>query len=349
MRIVVAGTGKYLPEFVASNDWVIATMAQHGLTHTPGRGQPITSEMIESLVGIRERRYSADTENTSDHALKAANQALARAGISWQDLSVIRLGSSSPEKFFPSTACLTLFKASGPGVEAVDDLAACTSGLVAMIDVQRALLIEPNYQYGLAIGAEVLATRMVDFSDLNANLWGDGAGAVVLAKAPHEEDRGIICSILGSIPDAAPLTESVGMGTRISDLGAKPNIRLRGHDIQRVVLDLIPDLIPRTIAKANEVLAQKQAFSRPPLEIGDVDIFAVHQANARIFDLPAKKLGIPKNKFFVNVDRYGNMSSASVMVCLTEIIEQGLVGPGSLVMLISFGGGITYGSLLVRL
>ncbi len=348
MRIVLAGIGKHLPDFVASNDFVVATMAKHGLTHTPG-GKPITAEGIESLVGIRERRYSAETENTSDHAFNAANQALIQAGISWQDLSVIRIGSSSLEKFFPNTACLALNKAGGPGIEAIDVSAACTSGLAAMVDVKRALADEHGYQYGLAIGAEVLATRMADFGDLNSNLWGDGAGAVVLAKAPQEEERGIICSILGSIPEAAPLTESVGMGTRLSDLGTKPNIAFAGHDIQRFVLDLIPGLIPRTIEKANETLALEKAFSRPPLELGDIDMFAVHQANSRIFKNPAKKLGIPESKFFVNVDRYGNMSSASVMVCLAEMVEQGLVGPGSLVMLISFGGGITYGSVLLRL
>lgn len=348
MRIVVAGTGKHLPDFVASNAFVIATMAKHGLTHTPG-GKPITSEMIESLVGIRERHYSGEDENTSDHALKAANQALERAGIAWKDLSIIRVGSSSPEKIFPNTACLTLNKAKGPGIEAVDDLAACASGLVAMVDVKRALADEPDYRYGLAIGAEVLATRMADFGDLNSNLWGDGAGAVVLAKDPEEEERGIICSILGSIPEAADTTESVGMGTRLSDRGVEPNIMFRGREIQRFVLDLLPRLIPETLEKANDTLAREKAFSRPPLELEDIDMFGVHQANGRIFKEPAKRLGIPESKFFVNVDRYGNMSSASVLVCLAEMVEQRLVGPGSLVMLVSFGGGIDYGSLLLRL
>ena len=348
MRIVVAGTGKRLPDHIATNAEVIQKMADNDCTHTPG-GKPITPEMFESLVGIRERRYSYDDENTSDHALKAANQALERAGITWQDLSVIRIGSSSPEKFFPNTSCLTLNKAGGPGIEAIDVLAACTSGLVAMVDVQRALLTEHDYNYGLAIGAEVIATRMADFSDLNANLWGDGAGAVVLAKAPREEHRGIICSIQGSIPEAAPLTESIGKGTRPEDFCRKPGIMFEGHDIQRFVLKLIPDLIPRTIEKANDVLALEKMFHTRPIELGDIDMFGIHQANARIFDTPAKKLGIPKSKFFVNVDRYGNTSSAAVLICLAEMIEQGLVGPGSLVMLISFGGGITYGSLLVRL
>ncbi|MBM2820487.1 MAG: fabH [Candidatus Berkelbacteria bacterium] len=348
MKIVIAGTGKHLPDHIASNPEVVQKMTEHGRTHTPG-GKPITPEMLETLVGIRERRWSGDDENTSDHALKAANQALERARITWQDLSIIRIGSSSPEKFFPSTACLTLFKAKGPGIEAVDCLAACTSGLVAMIDVQRALLSEQNYKYGLAVGAEVLATRMADYADLNSNLWGDGAGAVVLAQAPEEENRGIICSIQGSIPEAAPLTESVGKGTRPDDFCRKPNIAFSGHDIQRFVLDLIPDLIPRTLEKANDTLVRDKAFGGQPIKLGDIDMFAVHQANVRIFDIPAKKLGIPKSKFFVNVDRYGNTSSASVLICLAEMIEQGLVGSGSLVMLVAFGGGITYGSVLVRL
>lgn len=348
MRIVVSGTGSHLPDRVVTNLEIVLNMAEHGLTHTPG-GRPITPEMIESLVGIRERRFSTDTENTSDHALKAANQALERAGITWQDLNVIRIGSSSPEKTFPNTACLTLEKAKGPGIEAIDVSAACTSGLMAIIDVQRALLTEYGYQNGLAIGAEVLATRMADPSDLNSNLWGDGAGAVVLTKSHSKYASGIICSIQGSIPEAAGLTESVGKGTRPEDYCRKPNIMFEGHGIQRFILDLLPRLIPDTIAKANQTCWHESIFEIMPINLNDIDMFAVHQANARIFDFPAKKLGIPKSKFFVNVDRYGNMSSASVMVCLDEMIKQSLVGPGSLVMLISFGGGITFASMLVRL
>jgi 3-oxoacyl-[acyl-carrier-protein] synthase-3 len=346
MRIVVAGTGKYLPDFVASNDFVIARMAEHGLTHTPG-GKPITAEGIESLVGVRERRFTSETDNTSDHAVRAASQALARAGVSWQHLSVIRIGSSSPEKFFPSTACLALNKVGGPGIEAVDVSAACTGGLIAMVDVQSRLLAEPDYQYGLAVGAEVLAARMADFGDLNSDIWGDGAGAVVLAKAPEEEERGIICSVVGSIPEAAGLVDSVGKGTRPEDFCRRPGTVYKGHEIQRFILNLLPDLIPRTIKKANDVLA-REGRSRP-IEVTDIDAFAVHQANSRIFRTPAEKLGIPESKFFVNVDRYGNTSAASVMICLTEMIEQGVVGPGSLVMLVSFGGGITWASLLMRL
>jgi 3-oxoacyl-[acyl-carrier-protein] synthase-3 len=348
MKIAVAGTGKHLPEFVATNDFVVGRMAECGLTHTPG-GKPITAEGIESLVGIRERRFSSDTDNTSDHAVKAANQALARAGISWQDLSVVRIGSSSPEKFFPSTTCLTLNKAGAPGIEAVDISAACTSGLIAMVDVQSRLLAEPDYQYGLAIGAEVLATRMANFDDLNSDIWGDGAGAVVLAKAPGEEERGIICSIVGSIPEAADLVDSIGKGTRPEDFCRQPGIMYRGHEIQRFVLNLLPDLIPRTVKKANGVLARERGGRHRPIEINDIDAFAVHQANSRIFSTPARTLGIPESKFFVNVDRYGNTSAASVMICLAEMIEQGVVGPGSLVMLVAFGGGITWASLLVRL
>lgn len=348
MRIVVAGTGSHMPDHVVSNLEIVVRMNEHGLTHTPG-GKPITPEGIESLVGIHERRWSDKDENTSDHALKAANQALERAGITWQDLNVIRIGSSSPEKTFPNTACLTLEKAKGPKIEAIDVSAACTSGVVAMIDVERALYREHDYEYGLAIGAEVIATRMADPGDLNSNLWGDGAGAVVLSKSNHHSKSGIICSIQGSIPEAASLTESVGKGTRPEDYCQKPNIMFCGHDIQRFVLDLIPDLIPRTIAKANQVCSREGIQENLPITLDDIEMFAVHQANARIFDTPAKKLGIPSSKFFVNVDRYGNMSSASVMVCLVEMIEKGLVGPGSLVMLISFGGGITYASLLVRL
>lgn len=344
MAVVVAGVGKYLPERVVGNEEIVSIFAAHGLAQTSS-GKPLTARGIEDLIGIRERHWAAPDQNTSDLAFLAGQAALEKAGITWNDLSIIRLGSSSPEAFFPNTACLTLHKATRPRIEAVDILAACTSGVAAMVDVKRALEDEPDYRYGLAIGAEVLASRMTDFTDVNSDLWGDGAGAVVLKKT-GDSKAGIICSVLGSDSEKTHLTLSVGKGTRLGDDQARPNIYLVGYEVQRFIQQVIPWLIPETIAKANRILASRQESM---ITLDDIDLFAVHQANSKIFRGPANKLGIPLEKVPVNVDRYGNTSSAAALLVLCEAIEQGRVGPGSLVMLVTFGGGLNWASLLLRL
>lgn len=344
MAVVVAGIGRYVPRRVVDNEEIIRIFAAHGLTQT-GSGKPLTAQGIEDLIGIRERHWAAPDQNTSDLAYLAGQAALDQAGITWDDLSVIRIGSSSPEAFFPSTACLTLHKATRPKIEAVDVLAACTSGVVAMVDVKRALGDEPDYLYGLAIGAEVLGSRMTDFRDINSDLWGDGAVAVVLKKT-SDPNAGIICSVLGSDSEKAPLSRSMGKGTRPEDYQATPNIYMVGYEFQRFILGIIPWLIPETIAKANRLLASRQ---EPLIALDDIDLFAIHQANSKIFTGPARKLNIPLEKVPVIVDRYGNTSSAAALLVLCEAIEQGRVGPGSLVMLVTFGGGLNWASLLLRL
>ena len=347
-KVVIAGVGKYLPERIVTNEELVKIFASHGRTETPS-GKPLTAEWIEGIVGIKERRWADPKQNTSDLAFLAAEEALKEAGIFWHQLHCVRVGSSSPEAFFPSTACLTLHHCSGHTLhtEAADTLAACTSGLYALTDVYRAMMTEPDYNWGLAAGAEVLASRMTNFKDINDDLWGDGAGAVVLKKVHYNTKSGIICTHLGSEPDLAPLTLSVGKGTRVGDiLIHHPSIFLDGHRIQRFVWEILPKIIEETMAKANLILAEN---CQEAITLQDIDLFAVHQANARIFERPAQQLGIPLEKFYVNVDRYGNTSSASVFIVLAEAMEKELVQKGDIVMLVSFGGGITWGSVLVRL
>lgn len=336
----IVSVGKHLPPGVVANRHVVKILKRHGVTHTSS-GQRITAKGIENLLGVRERRRALLDQNTSDLALLAANDALAKARLRLDQISIVALGSSTPESFFPSTACRLLHKGNGPQIEASDLLGACTSGLYALVQVERALRCEPDYRYGLAIGAEVIGSRLTTFTDINDDLWGDGAGAVILEKSDNT-DSGIICSILGSEPSLAPLTDSIGKGTRLKDFMARPGIYMAGHDIQKFVLKIIPWLIKETLAKANRVRAE-------PITLDDIALFAVHQANGRIFESPAKKLGIPLEKFYTNVGSYGNTSSASVLIVLCEAIEKQLVGHGDLVMMIAFGGGITYGSVLLRL
>jgi 3-oxoacyl-[acyl-carrier-protein] synthase-3 len=366
MRVMIAGTGKCLPGEdvpgrIVTNDEIVRILLANGAIK-PGSDRPwlpeeLTPQRIVDLVGIRERRWVTNDVNTSDMALVAAEKALAEAGIGWQDIGILAVGSSTPEALFPSTACIVLNKAvqkrTATGeweakdaktilrIPAFDLLAACTSSLYAIDLVRKHLLFEETEaEYGLAMGSEVLS-RILDFSDTNADLWGDAAAAVVLKRA--EGPSGIICSEIGTDSWGIETAYSVGHDTRYHETQARPNIAIRGHDIQKFVLRIIPELIVQTIQKANLIPERTRDF-----RIEDVDLFVCHQANARIFESPAKKLGIPLEKFYVNVDRRGNCSSASVLMALREAVEEGRVKKGDLIMLLSFGGGLTWASMLVE-
>ena len=366
MRVKIAGTGKCLPGTdvhgrTVTNDEIVEILLAHKAVK-PGSNRPwlreeLTPERIVDLVGIRERRWVANDVNTSDMALFAAEKALADAGIGWKDIGILAVGSSTPEAIFPSTACMVLNKAiqkktaageweekdakSVLRIPAFDLLAACTSSLYAVDLVRKHLLFgETDAPYGLALGSEVLS-RILDFSDTNADLWGDGAAAVILQRT--DGSSGIISSELGSDPWAVEMAYSVGKDLRCHEIPAPPNILIRGHEIQKYVLKIIPELIARTLAKANGVLGKTRQ-----VRLEDVDLIVCHQANARIFEFPARKLGIPLEKFYVNVDRRGNCSSASVLLALREAVEEGRIKKGDLVMVMSFGGGLTWASMLIE-
>jgi 3-oxoacyl-[acyl-carrier-protein] synthase III len=366
MRVIIAGTGKCLPGQdvpgrVVSNDEVVGLLLANKAIK-PGTDRPwepgeLTSQKISDLVGIRERRWVTNDLNTSDLALAAAEQALGEAGIGWEDIGILAVGSSTPEALFPSTACLVLYKAIKKKVEsgawdeqvaraamripAFDILAACTSGLYAIDLVRKHLMFEETASsYGLAVSAEVFS-RMLDFSDTNSDLWGDAAGAVVLKRA--EGPAGIICTEVGSDPWRAETTYSVGKDMRYHEAPDKPNAMMKGHEVQKFVLKIIPELIERTIAKANRFMGGGRRIG-----VNDIALFICHQANARIFDHPSKKLGIPLEKFYVNVGRRGNTSSASVLLALREAYEDGRIRKGDLVMLLSFGGGLTWAAMIVE-
>lgn len=366
MRVKIAGVGHCLPGTdvpgrIVTNDDIIEILMAHKALK-PGSDEPwqpgeLTSQKIVDLVGIRERRWVSNEPNTSDLALVAAERALAQAGIGWEDIGILAIGSSTPEALWPSTACIALNKvirkkiAAGEWPEsegktklripAFDLLAACTSSLYAIDLVRKHLLFgETESEYGLAVGAEVLS-RVLDFSDTNADLWGDGAGAVVLKR--DEGPAGIVCSLLGADPWSAETTHSVGKDMRWHETPSPPNIFIKGHEVQKFVLKIIPELVGRTLDQANEDPARTSKIT-----LADVDLIVCHQANARIFEFPAKKLGIPVERFYVNVDRRGNCSSASILMALSEALEEGRIKKGDLVMLMSFGGGLTWASMLVE-
>ncbi len=366
MRVKIAGIGKCLPgtdvpgRIVTNEDMVEILLAHDAIK--PGTDKPwapgeLTPQRITDLVGIKSRQWVDDAVNTSDLALFSVEKAMADAGIGWDDVGILALGSSTPEALFPSTACILLSKAiqkktaSGEWtaaeaktrlrIPAFDILAACTSGLYA-IDIVRRALLDPMtpYEYGLAGGSEVLS-RLLDFKDTNADLWGDGSAAVVLKRT--EGPEGILCSVTGTDSWAAETTFSIGQGTRKDQIGQAPNIIIRGHEVQKFVLKIIPELAVMTLERANRIPVREK-----PVTLDDIALFVCHQANARVFEFPAKKLNVPVEKFYVNVDRRGNCSSTSVLLALKEAVEEGRVKKGDLIMLMSFGGGLTWASMLVQ-
>ena len=366
MPVRIAGIGKCLPGTdvpgrIVTNEEIVRILLDHR-ANKPGTGRPwtpeeLTPQKIMDLVGIRERRWVADDVNTSDMALVAAEKALREAGVGWEDVGVVAVGTSTPEAIYPSTACLLLNKvlrmkvASGEWTEAeargklrmqaFDILAACTSGLYAIDHVRKSLLHpETRYRYGLALGTEVLS-RMLDLTDSNADLWGDGAAAVVLERT--DSGKGIICALAGTDPWGAENAYSVGQGSRKDQIAVPTNVLIRGHEIQKFVLKIIPELITRTLEAADAVAGRPGNY-----RLEDIALFVTHQANARIFEFPAKKLGIPLEKFYVNVDRRGNCSSTSSLLALREAAEEGRLKKGDLVMVISFGGGLTWASMLIE-
>ena len=366
MRVAIVGVGRAkpgidLPGQKVTNEKIVEMLLSRGALK-PGSDRPwtpeeLTPQRITDLVGIKTRQWVSPDQNTSDLAVLAAEAALRAAQIGWEDIGVLVVGSSTPETIFPSIACLVLDKigkkkiAAGEWTEdtakrklripAYDVLAACTSSLYAVDIVRKTLLSEDSRSaYGLALGAEVLS-RIIDFSDTNSDLYGDAAGAVVLKRA--QSRSGIICSDLGSDPWGAELIYGVGMGIRLCQRGLQPNIYMMGHEVQKYVLKIVPELITKTLENAN---SDPQREKKIKLE--DISLFICHQANARIFEYPAKKLNIPIEKFYVNVDRWGNCSSASVLVALSEALDEGRIQKGDLIMLMGFGSGLTWASMLVE-
>lgn len=332
MNVNIIGLGKYIPKKVLTNERAIEILRRHGV-ETTGHGQPLTPKWIEDIVGIRERHLAHPKQNTSDLAKKAALPAIEMAKISPKDLDLIIVGSSSPEKFWPSTACLVQEKLRAKKCEAYDLLAACTSSIYGLVYAQARLLAEKDYRYALVIGAEVLASRLTDWRDINSDLWGDGAGAIVLEKT--EENYGILASVLLADGYVSHLTDSVGKGTGYFDQGKTPNIYLDGKPVQRFAIEAMVSLT-------------KQVLQKAEISKEEVSLVIGHQGNRKIIEAAARFLGMPLQKFFINIDKYGNTSAASVPIALTEAYEQNLIRRGDLVLLVGFGGGMTAGAVVFR-
>ena len=323
---VILGTGSYAPERVVTND---------DLAHMVDT----SDEWIRTRTGIRERRIAAPTETTSDMAVHAARHALADAGVAAQDIDLVIVATLTPDMPMPATACLVQPKLGVPTTAACFDLAAACSGFIYALDTACAMVASGRYQRALVIGAEKLSA-VIDWQDrTTCVLFGDGAGAVVIGPS-EQPDCGLLGTNLGTFGDGADLLTishggSLFPSTPESIVARNHCIRMKGKEVFKLAVRAM-DETARDILEQHHVRADQISLVIP------------HQANLRIIEAISEYLELPMERFFVNVDRYGNTSAASIPIALDEARRAGRIKPGDLTLLVAFGAGLTYGSALIR-
>jgi 3-oxoacyl-[acyl-carrier-protein] synthase-3 len=297
-----------------------------------------SDEWIVERTGIRERRIARPEQSVAMLSREAAEIALERAGIGPADLDAIVLATASPDRLLPSTAC-DLQALLGADNAAAFDVSAACPGYIYAITVAEGLIASGQSRTVLVIGAEKLST-ITDFQDRStAILFGDGAGASVVRRST-QAGRGLLSTYLKSDGRLAPLLYRPGGGS--SDPISEKVVCERSHYMKMAGREVFKAAV-RAMAEACD-----EALTRAGVTADQIDLLIPHQANLRIIDATAKHAGIPMSKVMVNLDRYGNTSSASIPLALDQAVAEGRVGPGSLVLLVAFGAGFTWGSAVVR-
>jgi len=316
----IAGTGSYLPDRVLSNadlERIVDT----------------TDAWIQERTGIRQRHVAADGQTTADLAEMAALRAMEAAGVTAADIDMLVVGTTTPDLIFPSTACLVQARLGANGCAAFDVNAAC-SGFIYALSMADKFVRSGQSKCALVIGAETL-TRMIDWTDRGTCvLFGDGAGAVVLKPS---EETGILSTHLhadGGYKELLfnPVGVSAGF---IDEPGHGVKVKMIGNELFKVAV--------RALARTAE-----EALAANELPQEALDWLVPHQANLRIITATARHLGLPMERVIVTVDRHGNTSSGSVPLALDEAVRDGRIQRGQLLLMEAFGGGITWGSALLR-
>lgn len=315
----IVGTGSYLPPRVMTN----AEFAAHGLD--------TSDAWIRERTGIVSRHIAEKSQASSDLALQASRNALAAAGVAAEDLDLIIVATSTPDYVFPSTACLLQAKLGAKGGAAFDVQAVC-SGFVYGLATADAFIKSGTHKRALVVGAEVFS-RILDWTDRGTCvLFGDGAGAVVLAA---DAKPGIHASVLradGSHADILSVPGNVCGGA----ITGTPFLKMDGQAVFKFAVRVLEESARETVAAAGMALE-------------DVDWLIPHQANVRILEATARKLGLAREKLVVTVDHHGNTSAASVPLALDEYVRSGKIRRGQRVLLQGVGGGFTWGSSLLTL
>jgi 3-oxoacyl-[acyl-carrier-protein] synthase-3 len=320
----ITGSGSYCPERVMTN-FDLEKMVD------------TSDEWITTRTGIRERRIARDDEACSDLATAAAVSAMDMAGIRAKDLDAIIVGTISGDMQFPATAALVQDRLGAANAVAFDLSAAC-SGFIYGVNTANALIASGQMGRVLVVGAEVLS-KFVDWGDrATCVLFGDGAGAAVLE--PCDRGEGVLSTMMKSDGSLADLLCIPGGGSR-SPI-TETMYREREHCI-KMKGDGVFKYAVRAMAEAARKVVEDAGVS-----IDDVALIVPHQANIRIIDAMIEKLGYPRDNVVANVDRYGNTSSASIPIAYDEVVRNGRVKPGDLIVFVGFGGGFTWGSLIFK-
>lgn len=324
IRARITGTGSYVPEKVLTNLDIEKFLDTN-------------DEWIRTRTGICERHVVADGENTSDLATNAAHRALEMAGVDAKEIELIVVGTITGDYPWPATACVVQRNLGAVNAGAFDVSAAC-SGFLYALSCAIDRIEAGRCKKAVVIGAETL-TRIIDWEDRNTCvLFGDAAGAVVLEAS--EGERGIMSTHLHADGTQLELLYQPGFGTRLmpSEESLKNRdyfLQMQGNEVFKVAVRSLTE-VANIALKANNLTAK------------DVDLFIPHQANIRILDATSKRIGFKENQVYINVDRYGNTSAATIPLALDEANRAGRLKSGDIVLLDAFGGGFTWAATMLR-
>ena len=319
IRSVIRGAGSALPERIVTNDELAAQL-------------DTSDEWIVERTGIRQRHIAGEGETTSTLAIEAARAALDDAGIDASEIDLIVLATATPDNTFPATATKVQAALGCNGCPAFDVAAVCSGFLYAM-STADAMLVSGQATRALVIGAETFS-RILDWEDrTTAVLFGDGAGGIVLEAQDGDGSRGILTSQLHADGAQHDLLYVDGGPSTTQTVG---HLRMKGREVFRHAVGNLAQVLTDVVAKAG-------------IEISDIDWVVPHQANIRILEGTAKKLGLPPEKVIVTVDRHANTSAASVPLAFAAARADGRIKQGDLVLFEAMGGGFTWGASLVRM
>ncbi|PYS99630.1 MAG: 3-oxoacyl-ACP synthase [Acidobacteria bacterium] len=296
-----------------------------------------SDEWITTRTGIKQRHKAAEGEYTSQFGTAAAKQALERAGLKPEDIDIIVCATTTPDQIMPSTGALIQAQIGAVNAAGMDVFAAC-SGFLYGLTMVESMIKTGQVKYALVIGAEVL-TKYVDYTDRGTCvIFGDGAGAAVLGPVP--EGKGILATKIKSDGRYEEQLYAPGGGTKLGTTHKTIDDRLhffkmKGNELFKVAVRSMADISAEMVAKAGYT-------------VDDIDIVIPHQANQRITDAVASRLGVAEEKVYSNIAEHGNTSSASIPIAMDECIESGKIKEGSLVLLTAFGGGVTWGGTVIR-
>lgn len=310
MNVGIKGFGAYAPDRVIDNAYFESYL-------------DTSDEWISQMTGIKERRWAVENQDTSDLAYEASIRAIEDAGIDAQDIDMVIVATSTGDHRFPTVANMLQQRLGLGKVASMDQLAAC-SGFMYGIITARSFVLSGEYQNVLVVGADKLS-KITDLNDRStAILFGDGAGAVIIGEV--SENRGILSYELGSD----------GVGGKYLYQDQETNfIRMNGREVFKFAVRVMGESSQRAVEKAN-------------LGPDDINMFIPHQANIRIMESARQRLNLPKEKMSVSVDKYGNTSAASIPLSVKQELENGSIKDDDVVVFVGFGGGLTWGSIVIR-